>query len=212
MNIDKIKDLYQNKNYTVKEIADKLGISFWKVYESMRKNSIPRRNYSEANYVKYDRYNPRFTIKENIDFKDGLLKISGVMLYWAEGYKGGFGVDFANSDPEMIKLFLSFLRNICGINETRLRVYLYTHEGQDIEDLKRFWNKITKIPLDQFSKPYIKKVNGASNKSDKMPNGLIHIRYHDKKLLNLILDWINEYISSFKSPIYGQVLFANLIG
>ena len=46
--------------------------------------------------------------------KEEALRLAGVMLYWAEGCKGWSTVKFVNSDPSMIKLFLSFLREVCA--------------------------------------------------------------------------------------------------
>ncbi len=195
MAIKEIKNLYVDEKYTVREVADKLGLSYWTVYNEMIKNDIPRRGPSEANYINYDKYKPKFSLRERSNTEDEYLKIAGIMLYWGEGLKKGDGIDFANSDPEMIKIFLRFLRQICGINESRLRVYLYAYEDQDIENLKNFWNKVTQISLTQFSKPYVRKGN-VNLSGRKMPMGLIHIRYYDKKLLQTVLNWIEEYISA----------------
>lgn len=116
------------------------------------------------------------------------------MLYWAEGakYEGGTVVDFANSDPAMIAIFLKFLRCVCGVNEKRLRVYPYFYSNQNLKENLRFWQTITGIPQQQFTKPYVRKDYRIEKKS-KMPFGMIHIRYSDKKLLLLIKEWINEY-------------------
>src|SRR3989344_7471820 len=48
------------------------------------------------------------------------LWFMGTMLYWAEGskekeYRPGSGVQFSNSDPQMIRFFLVWLQYICGI-------------------------------------------------------------------------------------------------
>ena len=135
------------------------------------------------------------------------MKIAGVMLYWAEGVKPNpanrtWTVDFANSNPRMIKLFPKFLREICGIDEKRLRVLLYCYANQDIEKLKRFWQKITEIPLNQFTKPYVRK-NFLPGKKRKMKYGLLHIRYYDKKLLLQIEKWVEEYLKKCKILIAG---------
>ena len=115
------------------------------------------------------------------------------MLYWAEGSTAGdMTVDFANSDKDMIALFLKFLRKVCGIDEDRLRVYSYFYANQNISKNINFWSKVTKIDKKQFTKPYIRE-DYDKNKTQKMPYGLIHIRYSDKKLLNLIKNWINGY-------------------
>ena len=101
-------------------------------------------------------------------------------------------VDFANSDKDMILLFLKFLRRVCGIDEKKLRVYSYFYSNQDISKNINYWSKLTRVSKKQFSKPYIRD-GFKEEKRDKMPYGLIHIRYNDKKLLNLILSWIGEY-------------------
>lgn len=122
------------------------------------------------------------------------MKSMGVTLYWGEGYKAGqaHGIDFANSDIKMIQVFLKFLREICGVDEKRLRIYLYCYSNQNPPGLVRFWSKVTGVPKDQFTKPYIRK-DFRLEKKDKMPYGLIHIRYSDKKLFLLIKKWIEEY-------------------
>lgn len=120
------------------------------------------------------------------------------MLYWGEGSKwqGEKIVDFANSDTDMIKVFLRFLREVCVVNEEKLRVYLYCYANQNQESLISYWSEVTKISKKQFSKPYVRK-DYDSNKKGKMKYGLVHIRYADKKLLNLIRTWIKENIEKF---------------
>jgi len=188
-----IETLYRDKKYTIEEVAEKLNISFWSLYNLMKKYDINRRDRSEAGY-NYNKIKPQFEIKLNLSIAEEKLKIAGVMLYWAEGTLKGSTVDFANSNPEMVKIFLRFLRDICGIRKERLRIYLYAYSYQNIEALKLYWHKITEVPLNQFTKPYIRK--GNSNLSNrKLPYGLVHIRYNDKRLRGLIKNWIDEYIN-----------------
>jgi len=192
MDATKIKVLYWNDNLSAKEIAKDLQISLWSLYSFMERNNIPRRSYSEANYL-VNKDKPAFCIKESLSSLEQRLKIAGIMLYWAEGTLKGTTVDFANSNPEMIEVFLKFLRNVCGVDERRLRVYLYCHSYCDMERLKVYWHRITRIPLDQFTRPYIRE--GSANLSKrKLLYGLIHIRYNDKRLLDVIRNWINEYV------------------
>ncbi len=200
LDANKIKNLYWEKECTAKTIAEKLGVSLWSLYDFMDRNNIPRRSYSEANYVA-NKHKPAFQIKRNLSIIEQKLKIAGIMLYWAEGSLKGKGttVDFANSSPQMVKLFLKFLRNICGVGEQRLRIYLYCHSYCDIEKMKEYWHQITKIPLSQFTKPYVRK--GSLNLSErKLPYGMVHIRYNDKRLLGTIRNWIYGYIEE-----YGEV-------
>jgi len=191
VNTETIRNLYWGKEYSINQVAKNLGISFWSVYELMNKNNISRRLPSEVNYIT-NKNKPKFELKNKLNPQDEKLKIAGIMLYWAEGTLKGQTVDFVNSNPDMIKLFLKFLRRICGIAEKRLRVYLYIYSRLSLKNSMSYWSEITQVPSNQFTKPYIRKGNlNLSNR--KLPYGLVHIRYNDKKLLETIALWIKEY-------------------
>ncbi|MDD5518416.1 MAG: hypothetical protein PHV98_03590 [Candidatus Omnitrophica bacterium] len=157
----------------------------------MDKNNISRRLPSEINYV-INKNKPQFKIRDELEEKGQGLKIAGIMLYWAEGTLRGKTVDFVNSNPDMVKIFLKFLREICGINERRLRLYLYTYSQLDLKDTMNYWRKVTGIPINQFTKPYVREGNPNLSKR-KLPYGLVHIRYNDKRLLETINSWIESY-------------------
>ncbi len=70
----------------------------------------------------------------------------------------------------------------------RERITGYRH----IKELTNFWSKLTKIPIKQFTKPYIRE-DFKKEGIRKMNYGLIHIRYADKKLLISIKDLISFY-------------------
>jgi Helix-turn-helix domain len=55
--------------------------------------------------------------------------VAGVALYAGEGSKRDGSVQFANSDWRMVAFFCSWLRRFFAIDESRLRVRLYLHEG-----------------------------------------------------------------------------------
>ncbi|MDI6592069.1 MAG: hypothetical protein QME61_04040 [Patescibacteria group bacterium] len=197
LSVELIKKLYYKEKLGTWEIANKLNVSPWKVWKFMVKKNLPRRTPEEANEKRFDRQLGKFSLKQNLSKKEKELKTAGIMLYWTEGCKRnlrkrGQRVDFANSNPQMIKLFLKFLRKICGVKEKRLRVLLYYYANQSLEDLKRYWHKITRISLKQFTKPYVRK-DFLPEKSGKMEHGLIHIRYSDTKLFHQIENWIKEY-------------------
>lgn len=194
--IEQVKQLYYNEKLSVQDTADRLGVSIDAVFYCMRKNNLTRRKKQESNAINYERADPSFCVIEIVSEELRLLKTIGVMLYWGEGCKSDKMsiVDFANSDKDMIMLFLKFLRNICGVDEKKLRVFPYFHANQNSDKNINYWSKVTGIKKSQFTKPYIRK-DFDESKKDKMPHGLVHIRYADKKLLNLIKIWIEEYRS-----------------
>lgn len=192
--LESVKALYYGKKMSMKEIAGKLGVSIDAVVYFMRKHGLYRRTFSEMNKVRFENKKPSFEIRKNNSLRARELKAIGAMLYWGEGYKGdkSSGVDFANSDPEMIRMFLVFLRSIYKINEKKLRILLYCYSNQNTAELIKFWSKLTNIPKEQFTKPYARKdFNERNNR--KMQYGLIHVRYSDKKLLLSLKDLINSY-------------------
>lgn len=200
INEEKLEEIkkYYKSGLSANDISKEIGVSIDAVYYFFRKYKIPRRTPGEVNELIFENKSPSFRLKESLSLEEEKLKIAGIMLYWGEGSKweGEKIVDFANSDEYMIKVFLNFLRKVCGIDENKLRVYLYCYANQNPEKLKEFWSKKIKIPLKKFIKPYVRK-DFKYSKSNKMKNGLIHIRYNDKKLLMLIRNWMEELSKSY---------------
>jgi len=201
--IEKVKNLYYKKGYSARQIGEFFGKSTSRIYAFMRKHGLKRRSPAETNNLIYEKQKPSYCLKKNLTREEEKLKVAGIMLYWAEGaklpsrYKGqsrGGTVDLANSDPRMIKLFLKFLRKICGVDEKRLRVHLYCYANQNVNSLKKYWHRVTGISLKQFIKPYIRE-DFLPEKSGKMKYGLVHIEYSDKKLFYQIQNWIEEYLN-----------------
>lgn len=84
-------------------------------------------------------------------------KLCLAMLYLGEGGKTGEWVRFGNSDPKIIELFMVCLRSSFEINEERLRGKVQCRADQNIADLTNFWSSLTKIPTNQFHKPFVDK-------------------------------------------------------
>lgn len=104
------------------------------------------------------------------------LLVAGTALYAGEGTKADGVVNFANSDPVMVAFFCTWLRQCFEIDESRLRVSLYLHDGLDLRAAQLFWSKVTAIPLHQFSKPYRAVANGGI-RNNKHPSGCVSVRY-----------------------------------
>lgn len=119
------------------------------------------------------------------------LKDLGTMLYWAEGGKKN-GIDFTNSDPEMIRLAMLWLREVCQVPEYRFRATIYYHSGQNEEEMKRYWSRIAGIPLDQFRKSIFKQ-EGTGHRKQILYMGTCKIRVSDSDLLQRVLAWIEQF-------------------
>jgi len=196
LSLEVLNNLYWGEKYSLLRIAKEYGINPSSVLKKMKRYGIKRRSLSESAYLSYLN-KPQFSIRNDLKEAEKILLVAGIMLYWAEGTLQGDTIDFANSKPEIIKIFLAFLRKICGVAETRLRVYIYAFSDQDIEEIKKFWEKTTGIPKSQFVKPYIREARHSIERKRRMKYGLIKIRYSDKKLLGLIKNWIEQYTKIF---------------
>lgn len=180
---------------SMRAVAEELGISLDAVTYILRRLEIPRRSAQEANQLAYKAKLPSFSIKSARTVEEQLIEAIGATLYWGEGYKSikAKGIDFANSDVRMVEFFMKFLRTRYTLDEKRLRVLLYCYSDQDINSLITFWSKKLRIPKTQFTRPYIR--TDYREDGRKMPRGLVHIRYADKKLLRDVLNLIESFSS-----------------
>jgi transcriptional regulator with XRE-family HTH domain len=80
--------------------------------------------------------------------------LAGVALYAGEGSKTDGEVRFSNSDPRMVAFFCTWFRRFFEVDESRLRIRLYLHEGLELMAATSFWSELTQIPPSQFGKPY----------------------------------------------------------
>lgn len=130
------------------------------------------------------------------------LLLVGISLYWAEGYKRPVfrngkartyhPISFTNSDPAMVKLFLRFLRQVCGVSDDRLIADLRIFEHQSEAQLIDHWSKITQIPFENFKKVYrtSNTVNQRKRSYNILPYGTLQIRVNDTALFHTIMGWI----------------------
>lgn len=193
-NLEIIKDLYLNKHLSVQRIGGILSLSTSKIYRSLDMAGIPRRGISEAvtDWHVHENGKKLFSLKQKLSPEEEKLKIAGIMLYWGEGSKKNGTVALSNSDPKMIVFFLKFLRKICGVSETRLRITLHFYEDQDPLALMKFWSKVTHIPLKHIHKPHLHKRSFGTYKT-LSKYGTVAVAYSDKKLFDIINGWIGEY-------------------
>lgn len=97
------------------------------------------------------------------ELSDRELFIAGVTLYWAEGskdkpYRRTEVLQFINSDPNVIRLFLRWLE-LLEVTKDRLTVRVSIHESADTAAAELFWAETTGIAISAFKRPTLKKHN-----------------------------------------------------
>ena len=118
------------------------------------------------------------------------LFLTGVSLYWSEGGKTKRSlVRLDNSDPEMIKVFMRFLREFCEVPEEKFRGHIHIHSHLAVEKAEHYWSEITKIPINQFFKTYSKPSKASKGKRDSLPHGTFDVYVCDTELFLKIKGW-----------------------
>lgn len=102
--------------------------------------------------------------KEGIDqvgkLSDRELFLAGIALYWAEGFKSDSLAGFCNSDSDMIKFFLTWLKTCFGYKDSDFRLRLGLNESfrDKTNEIEDFWVKLTGMDKEHFQKPFYQKV------------------------------------------------------
>ena len=152
-------------------------------------NALQRRKQTEIDAAR------AWALEQIAELTDRDLLVVGAALYAGEGTKAGTSVGFANTNPAMIALFLRWLRRFFEVEEPRLRVCLYLHEGLDLSAAVAFWSEVTGIPPDQFRRPY-RAVPDPSIRRSKHPMGCATVIYSSTKVLRRILGLVDALLSS----------------
>ncbi len=183
--LEKLESLY-NSGLSMREVGISYGKSLQAIVSAMKRHHIARRPASTTRTYQFSKSPLSFNVKQNLNQQEVHLKVAGLMLYWGEGAKSPNGqVNFANTDPDLITLFLRFLRKIYAPKESRLRCHLYCFSNQSLNHEIEYWSRLTNIPKHQFIKPYVAKPK--EQKHVKITHGVCHIVYSDTRLLAQIL-------------------------
>ena len=106
---------------------------------------------------------------------------------------------FANTDPAMVAFFCAWLRRFFDIDESRLRVRVYLHEGLDLDAAERFWSEVTGVPRTQFRAPYRAKAD-PTIRLTKHEHGCVYVRYSCSRTHREIMGLVRALLSSSAIP------------
>jgi len=195
--IKEIERLYK-EGRSAAEIGLIIGISWRRVIYLMEKYNIKRRSRSEAAYWKLNPEGNPFKIKKNLTKDDVRLKTLALGLYLGEGTKSNsISVRLSNSDPDLVNIFLKFLKNICGVKTQKIKLWLTLHSDISTKEAEQFWSQRLNIPLSQFSKSVIVNHRGNGTYRKKSLYGTATVCVHNMKLRRIIEGWINKIIKKY---------------
>lgn len=123
------------------------------------------------------------------------LYVMGCMLYWAEGAKARTSLRFTNSDPDMVRIFMRFLREACGVNENKISLKVAAYLGNDLSwnDIEHHWLDVTGLSAAHLRKGTVKEIKDS--RRHKLPYGTVVVVVHSVECLQKIYGSICEFAS-----------------
>jgi transcriptional regulator with XRE-family HTH domain len=210
---DRARQLRQEEGLSIIEIAEKIGVSKGSVSvwvrdiilspeheEALRWNNKrvdAQRAGSQANVIKHRVLRQQYQQEGRAKAREGnLLHLQGCMLHWAEGTKARSELKFANSDPEMLQVFIKFLREGMCIQEEKItfRVHCYTGNGLLLEEIEDYWLTLLSLRRYQIRKSIVNNQPISSQqKGRKLIYGVGHLSVNGTRYIQHVYGAIQEY-------------------
>lgn len=137
------------------------------------------------------------------------LKLVGVVMYWAEGYKRlvmkdgrertGHAISFVNSDPGMIGAFVRFLREILGVADGEFRIAMRLYPNINERVAMKYWMNITNLDKQNFTKTTYLISSASKHKRpfNRLPYGTLQVAVYNTEKFHRIMGWIEGVKNQF---------------
>jgi len=121
----------------------------------------------------------------------------GCALFWAEGSKSRNNIAFCNTDPDMMKFFVSFLKKYFNVSNDNFAISMncYLNNGLSLEDIQIYWLNLLGLPKECLRKCTIKNKYYDGKTSFKHPYGVCRIVVNSTIITQQIYGSIKEVIN-----------------
>lgn len=188
-----LEELYIEQNLSMMQISKLLGCSVHKVTYWMSEYKIQRRTISQAVYIRSNPNGDPFSIKTPQTTDELILFGLGMGLYWGEGSKSNKNaVRLGNTDPGIIKYFVKFLADLCGVSVGSLKFGLQIFSDLDPSLCLKYWVNQLGLPEGQFYKPVITESGSIGTYRVKNKYGVVTIYFGNTKLRDILVKQIAE--------------------
>jgi transcriptional regulator with XRE-family HTH domain len=125
------------------------------------------------------------------------LHVAGCMLYWAEGSKMRNSLQFCNSDPEMIRFFVRFLRAYFPLSDEQIRVtcYLYPDHAWQQRQVEQYWLDVLGLGRSSLCRSVVNRISRSSQgkRIRTLPNGMCRVVVNRTDVVQSVWGSIQEY-------------------
>ncbi len=189
LNYKSLYKLYQIEQKSVSEIAGIFNCSENKINYWLSEYGIRKRSISEAIYIKHNPDGDPFSFRAPKNIQEAKLFGMGVGLYWGEGTKAdNASVRLGNSDPALLRIFISFLIKFFKIKKVDLRFHLHIFSDINPEEATNFWVKQLGIKKIQLYKPTITRTGKLGTYKKKSRYGVLTLYYCNSKLKKVLMN------------------------
>lgn len=125
------------------------------------------------------------------------LHVAGCMLYWGEGGKSKNRLRLANSDFDLMKFYIRFLKECLYVTEEQIviRIICYLGNGLTLEEIENHWLNTLNLSRGCLGKSTVNvQPSSSQQKGRKLNYGVCHIEVRNgTRLLQHVYGAIQEY-------------------
>jgi transcriptional regulator with XRE-family HTH domain len=128
--------------------------------------------------------------------QDDALFAAGCMLYWAEGSKDRNRVEFTNSDPDMVRLFVRFLKTYWNVRDEEIRITcnLFADHVERQREIEQVWLDVADLSRRSLRKSTVNVYSKYSKKKrrNRLPYGTCRVSVTRTRIVQAIYGGIQE--------------------
>ena len=202
-----LKNLYTKKSLSMMQISKQLGCSHHKVAYWMAEYKIERRSMSQAIYLIHNPKGDPFKLKAPNTVDEYILYGLGVGLYWKEGNKANRNaVRIGNSDPGLLRCYMVFLTELCGVSQDSLKFELHLFSDINVNTALRYWCRMLDVKKEQFYTPRVTLSGSLGTYKNKSKYGVVTIYFGNTKLRDILVEQITGLASIYnEAPNYKKL-------
>lgn len=124
------------------------------------------------------------------------LHAIGCMLFWGEGSKERNRIVFTNADPDMMALFVRFLRDCYGVRDEQLSLTCncFLNNGLTLREIEHWWLDRLGLPESSIRRAVVNRPsNGGTAKHRRIPYGTARLVLCSTATAQSIYGAIQEY-------------------
>ncbi|HEY8629035.1 MAG TPA: hypothetical protein VIL73_00625 [Gaiellaceae bacterium] len=126
------------------------------------------------------------------------IHVAGCMLYWAEGEKDRNALRFYNSDPEMVRFFVFFLKKYFDLRDEEIKITcnLFADHVQRQREVEQFWLDVAQLSARSLCKSYVNVYSKHSKKkrTNRLPYGTVRVTVSRTRVIQSIYGSIQQYV------------------